>query len=190
MSTSLHGKRVAILATDGFEEDELLKPLHALEAAGGQVDVVSPGGGWIKGWKHTDWGEEVAVDVELRKAAATAYDGLMLPGGVINADKLRVMPEAVAFVRQFVLAHKPIGAICHAAWTLLEADAVRGRKMTSWPSLKTDLVNAGANWADEVCIVDSGAFPLVTSRKPDDLDEFDKHLVEEIARWKRHATAA
>jgi protease I len=185
MSTTLHGKRVAILATDGFEEDELLKPLHALETAGAQVDVVSPTSGWIKGWKRGDWGEEVAVDLELRKANPKQYDALILPGGVINADKLRTVPEAVAFVKQFVLAHKPVGAICHAAWTLIEADCVRGHKMTSWPSLKTDLVHAGASWVDEACVVDG---VLVTSRKPDDLDAFDEHIVQEIAH--PHASAA
>jgi protease I len=184
MATTLHGKRVAILATDGFEEDELLKPLHALESAGAQVDVVSPTGGWIKGWKHTDWGEEVAVDLELRKAKPEAYDALVLPGGVINADKLRIVPEAVAFVRYFVQANKPIGAICHAPWTLIEADAVRGHKMTSWPSLRTDLKNAGADWVDEPCVVDG---LLVTSRKPDDLEAFDKGIVELFGRTKRQA---
>lgn len=182
MATTLQGKKIAILATDGFEEDELLKPLHALEAAGAQVDVVSPAGGWIKGWKHTDWGEEVAVDVELRKAHPDEYDGLVLPGGVMNPDKLRQSPEAIQFVRQFVDAHKPIGAICHAAWTLIEAGAVRGRTMTSNPSLKTDLTNAGARWVDEEVVVDDG---LVTSRKPDDLGAFDEKLVAEFAKSSR-----
>jgi protease I len=187
MTTTLHGKRVAILATDGFEEDELLKPLHVLEAAGAQVDVVAPSGGWIKGWKHTDWGEEVAVDLDLRKARPEQYDALLLPGGVINADKLRVLPEAVAFVKHFAALQKPIGAICHASWVLIEAGAVRGRKMTSYPSLKTDLVNAGAEWVDERCIVDG---MLVTSRKPDDLEAFEEQLVAEIGKPRKHATAA
>ena len=186
MATTLHGKRVAILATDGFEEDELLRPLHALEAAGAQVDVVAPAGGWIKGWKHADWGEEVAVDIELRKAKAEQYDALMLPGGVINADKLRIVPEAVAFVQHFVDKSKPIGVICHAPWILIEAHAVRGHKMTSWPSLKTDLASAGADWVDERCVVDG---PLVTSRKPEDLESFNEHLVAEIGK-KKHIAAA
>ena len=178
-TTTLHGKKIAILATDGFEEDELLKPLHALEAAGAQVDVVSPAGGWIKGWKHGDWGEEVAVDVELRHVKPEEYDALVLPGGVQNPDKLRQIPEAIQFIRHFLDAQKPIGAICHGPWTLIEAGAVRGRRMTSWPSLKTDLTNAGARWVDEECVVDGG---LVTSRKPDDLPAFDAKIVEEFAR--------
>ncbi len=182
MATTLQGKKIAILATDGFEEDELLKPLHALEAAGAQVDVVSPSGGWIKGWKHTDWGEEVAVDVELRKAKPDEYDALVLPGGVMNPDRLRQMPEAVQFVRHFVDTHKPIGAICHGPWTLIEAGAVRGKTMTSWPSLKTDLTNAGARWVDEEVVVDDG---LITSRKPDDLGAFDEKLVAEFAKSSR-----
>jgi len=177
MSTTLQGKKIAILATDGFEEDELLKPLHALEAAGAQVDVVSPAAGWIKGWKHADWGEEVAVDVELRKARPDEYDGLVLPGGVMNPDKLRQTPEAVAFVRHFVENKKPIGAICHGPWTLIEAGGTRGKTMTSWPSLKTDLTNAGARWIDQDVVDDDG---LVTSRKPDDLPAFCAKLVEEF----------
>jgi len=178
----LQGKKIAILATDGFEEDELLKPLHALEAAGAQVDVVSPNGGWIKGWKHTDWGEEVAVDVELRKAHPDEYDALVLPGGVMNPDKLRQTPEAVQFIRHFVDAKKPIGAICHGPWTLIEAGAVRGRTMTSWPSLKTDLSNAGARWVDEEVVVDDG---IVTSRKPDDLPAFNEKIVSEFSKPPR-----
>jgi len=178
MST-LQGKKIAILATDGFEEDELLKPLHALEAAGAQVDVVSTNGGWIKGWKHTDWGEEVAVDVELKSAKPEEYDALVLPGGVQNPDKLRQVPEAVRFVRHFLDERKPIAAICHGPWTLIEAGGVRGRTMTSWPSLKTDLSNAGARWVDQEVVVDEG---LITSRKPDDLPAFDEKMVAEFAR--------
>jgi len=176
---TLQGKKIAILATDGFEEDELLKPLHALEAAGARVDVVSPQGGWIKGWKHGDWGEEVAVDVELANAKPDDYDALVLPGGVMNPDKLRMTPAAVVFVRAFVEEGKPIGAICHGPWTLIEADAVSGKKVTSWPSLETDLENAGAEWVDQECVVDDG---LVTSRKPDDLPAFDEAIVNEFAR--------
>ena len=174
MATTLQGKKIAILATDGFEEDELLKPLHALEAAGAQVDVVSPNGGWIKGWKHTDWGEEVAVDVELRKARPDEYDGLVLPGGVMNPDKLRHTPEAVAFVRHFVENKKPIGAICHGPWTLIDAGVAKGKHMTSWPSLQQDLCNAGADWSDQPVVVDG---KLVTSRKPDDIPAFDDALL-------------
>ena len=181
MSTTLQGKKIAILATDGFEEDELLKPLHALEAAGAQVDVVSPSAGWIKGWKHTDWGEEVAVDVEIRKARPDDYDGLVLPGGVMNPDKLRHTPEAVAFVRHFVENKKPIGAICHGPWTLIEAGGTRGKTMTSWPSLKTDLTNAGARWIDQDVVDDDG---LVTSRKPDDLPAFNAKIVAAFAKGR------
>jgi len=183
---TLQGKKIAILATDGFEEDELLKPLHALEAAGAQVDVVSPSGGWIKGCKHGEWGEEVAVDVELGSARTEEYDGLVLPGGVMNADRLRTVPEAVEFVRTFLADEKPIGAICHAPWTLIEAGGVRGKKLTSWPSLQTDLANAGAEWVDEECVIDDG---LVTSRKPDDLPAFDVAIVAEFARGIRRRRA-
>jgi protease I len=182
---TLQGKKIAILATDGFEEDELLKPLHALEAAGAQVDVVSPSGGWIKGWKHADWGEEVAVDVELRKARPEDYDGLVLPGGVMNSDKLRQTPEAVDFVRHFAENKKPIGAICHGPWTLIEADVVRGKLMTSWPSLRTDLTNAGARWVDQEVVDDDG---LVTSRKPEDLPAFNEKIVAEFAKGARRRT--
>jgi protease I len=140
---------------------------------------VSPNGGWIKGWKHTDWGEEVAVDVELRKARPDEYDALVLPGGVMNPDKLRQTPEAVQFVRHFLDNKKPIGAICHGPWTLIEAGAARGRTMTSWPSLKTDLTNAGARWVDEEVVVDDG---VVTSRKPDDLPAFNEKIVSEFSK--------
>jgi protease I len=188
MST-LQGKKIAILATDGFEEDELLRPLHALEAAGAQVDVVSPAGGWIKGWKHGDWGEEVAVDVELHHARTDEYDALVLPGGVMSPDKLRVTPAAVVFVKHFVDAKKPIAAICHGPWTLIEAGGVSGHKLTSWGSLRSDLVNAGAEWVDEECVVDDG---LITSRYPDDLTAFNEKMVAEFARSaaRRRAPAA
>ncbi len=176
---SLQGKKIAILATDGFEEDELLTPLAALEEAGANVDVVAPKSGWIKGWKHTDWGEEVVVDVELATAKPDDYDALVLPGGVMNPDKLRINPDAVRFVRHFVESHKPIGAICHGPWTLIEAGGVRGRTMTSWPSLQSDLKNAGARWVDQEVVVDDG---LVTSRKPADLRAFDEKLIAELTK--------
>jgi len=179
MTTMLQGKRIAILATDGFEQDELNKPLRALAAAGADVDVVSPSRGAIRGWKHSHWAEEVAVDVELSEARPEQYDAVVLPGGVINSDRLRHQPEAVRFVRHFVEANKPIGAVCHGAWTLIEAGGVSGHTMTSWPSLRSDLTNAGARWVDEEVVVDDG---LVTSRKPADLDAFDEKLIAELAK--------
>ncbi len=175
----LNGKKIAILATDGFEEDELMKPLEALQAAGAKVDVVSPKTGWIKGWKTDHWSEEIVVDVELAKANADSYDALVLPGGVMNPDKLRLDAKAIQFVKSFVDAKKPIGAICHGPWTLIDAGGVDGRKMTSWKSLATDLTNAGAHWVDAECVVDRG---LVTSRKPDDLPAFNEKLIAEIER--------
>jgi len=178
MSGTLEGKRVAILATDGFEQAELLEPLKALREAGATVEVVSPRSGRIKGWRHTEWGSDVEVDVELGRADADNYDALMLPGGVMNPDHLRSNRSAVQFVQEFVDARKPIAAICHGPWTLIETGAVKGRRMTSWPSLRTDLRNAGADWVDEEVVVDHG---LVTSRKPDDLPAFNRRMIEEFA---------
>ncbi len=185
----LSGKRVAILATNGFEQSELLEPRRALEAAGAHTDIVSPSRATIRGWRHTDWGSPVDVDVLLDGAEPKEYDALVLPGGVMNPDQLRANPKAVEFVRSFVQSGKPIAAICHGPWTLIDADGVRGRKLTSWPSLRKDLENAGAEWVDEEVVVDRG---LVTSRKPDDLPAFNQKLIEEIAegRHDRHSTAA
>jgi protease I len=180
----LSGKRVAALVDNGFEQSELLEPKSALEEAGARVDVVSPQASEVKGWKHTDWGKAVSVDRRLDEARAEDYDALLLPGGVMNPDRLRANPKAVAFVKAFVAAGKPIAAICHGPWTLIEADAVRGRRITSWPSLKTDLRNAGANWVDEECVTDNG---LVTSRKPDDIPAFNRKMIEEFAEG-RHPT--
>ncbi|MEJ7731707.1 MAG: type 1 glutamine amidotransferase domain-containing protein [Polyangiaceae bacterium] len=181
MGQKLDGKRVAILATDGFEQSELTSPKAALEKAGAEVEVVSLKAGKIKGWKHTDWGDEVAVDTELSMADAGSYDALVLPGGVMNPDKLRADDKAVAFVKAFVDAGKPIAAICHGPWTLIDAGAVKGRTMTSYPSIKTDLINAGAKWVDQEVVVDGG---IVTSRKPDDLEAFNAKTIEEIAEGK------
>lgn len=181
MGQNLNGKRVAILATDGFEQSELESPKAALEKAGAKAEVVSPKGGKIKGWKHTDWGNEVAVDVELAKADASSYDALVLPGGVMNPDKLRADDKAVAFVKAFVDAGKPIGAICHGPWTLIEAGGVKGKTMTSFKSIKNDLVNAGATWVDKEVVTDGG---IVTSRTPDDLEAFNAKVIEEIAEGK------
>ncbi len=177
VSKELTGKKVAILATDGFEKSELLVPKKALEQAGAEVSVVSPKSGKIKSWDKKDWGEAVSVDVTLEEASPEDYDALVLPGGVMNPDTLRINEKAVNFVKAFTTSGKPIGAICHGPWTLIETGFVDGRKMTSWPSLKTDLENAGAVWVDEEVVVDNG---LVTSRKPDDLPAFNKKLIEEI----------
>ena len=161
--------RVAILTTVGFEEVELTEPLKALRDAGATVSVVSPKGPQVRAWKETDWGVEVPVDQELANADPSAFDALLLPGGVMNPDKLRMIPEAVAFVQHFFAEDKPVFAICHGSQTLIEAGVVGGRKLTSWPSLQTDLKNAGASWVDEETVVDGN---LLTSRKPDDLPAF------------------
>jgi protease I len=181
MSDSLKNKRVAILATDGFEYVELVEPKKALESVGAKTEVVSPKEGKIKGWNHTDWGDSVPVDVPLKSANPNNYDALLLPGGVMNPDYLRQDPAAVQFVKAFFEAHKPVAAICHGPWMLVEADVVRGRKLTSWPSLKTDIRNAGGEWIDQEVVTDEG---LVTSRKPADIPAFNKRIVEEFAEGK------
>ena len=183
MTDQLRNKRVAALVENGFEQSELLEPKKALEAAGAKVDIVSPQAGKVKGWQHANWGQEVPVDRKLDEARAEEYDALLLPGGVMNPDKLRANPTAVQFVKSFVDGGKPIAAICHGPWTLIEAGGVKGRRMTSWPSLQTDLRNAGAMWVDQECVNDNG---LVTSRKPDDLPAFNKKMIEEFAEG-RHA---
>ena len=175
---NLEGKKVAILATNGFEQDELLSPLEALQTANAEVKVIAPEDGKIKGWQYTDWGKKVKVDLTLDEARAEDFDALMLPGGVINPDHLRREPKAVQFVKSFFQMGKPVGAICHGPQMLIEADVVRGKKMTSFPSIKTDLKNAGAEWVDQEVVVDNG---LVTSRSPDDLPAFNAKLIEEIA---------
>jgi protease I len=177
-SPSLSGKRVAILATDGVEQVELTEPRKALDAAGATTKVVSPKSGSIKGWNHTDWGDDIKVDVSLDSTSPDDFDALMLPGGVMNPDTLRMNEEAVSFVRAFFEAGKPVASICHGPWMLIEADVVRGRNVTSWPSLRTDLRNAGANWTDRESVTDHG---LVTSRKPDDIPAFSKKMIEEFA---------
>lgn len=183
MAQSLAGKKVAILATDGFEQVELTEPLKALKNEGAQVEIVSPHGGEIQGFKHLDKGDKVKVDRTLGDARAENYDAIVLPGGVANPDQLRMNDKAVAFARHFWDAQKPIAVICHGPWTLVEANVVKGLEITSWPSVKTDLKNAGARWVDQEVVVDSG---VVSSRKPDDLPAFCTKMVEEF-REGRHA---
>lgn len=187
MASELNGKRIAILATDGFEESELLDPRKALEASGATTVLISPKDGEIKGWKHTEWGQPVKVDKPLADANPNDYDALVLPGGVMNPDHLRMDPAAVNFVKQFVATGKTTAAICHGPWTLIETGALKGKTVTSWPSLKTDLKNAGANWVDQEVVTD-GQF--VFSRKPDDIPAFNRAIIESIAQGKQQRSAA
>jgi protease I len=185
----LRGKRVAFLmANEGVEQVELERPLEAVREAGADADLIAPAEGEIQGFRHLDRGDTFAVDAALGDADASHYDALVLPGGVANPDQLRTAEEAVGFVRAFFEAGKPVAAICHAPWILVEAGVVSGRTLTSWPSLKTDLRNAGAEWVDEAVHVDRG---LVSSRRPDDLDAFTEKLIEEFAEGvhegQRHA---
>lgn len=175
---TLAGKRVAILVADGFEQVELTEPRRALEEAGAHVALVSPQLDQVQGFHHADKADQFAVEVHLDDANEGEFDALLLPGGVANPDSLRIRENAVAFVRAFADAGKPIAAICHAPWTLIEAGVVRGRKLTSWPSLKTDLINAGAHWVDEEVVTDNG---LVTSRRPSDIPAFNRKMIEEFA---------
>jgi protease I len=181
MANELKGKKVAILVSEGFEQVEMTEPREALEQAGAQTHLVSPESGEVQGWNHHDKGDKFEVQVSLDAANAQDYDALLLPGGVANPDKLRTLPKAVEFVRSFFDAGKPVAAICHAPWTLIEAGVVEGREMTSWESLKTDLQNAGANWVDEEVVVDNG---LITSRKPQDIAAFNRKMIEEFAEGK------
>ena len=178
MATTLSGKTIAFLATDGVEQVELTEPWRAVEDAGGTAELVAPKAGQIQGFDHDDKGDTFTVDRVVAEADVDSYDGLVLPGGTKNPDRLRTDKGAVDFVRAFVDAGKPIGVICHGPWTLVEADAVRGRTLTSWPSLQTDLRNAGADWVDEEVVVDAN---LVSSRGPDDLPAFCAAVVERMA---------
>lgn len=186
MSELLKDRKVAVLLTDGFEEIELTQPREALETEGAHVTLIAPEGGKIKAWDRTDWGNEYTAHKSLDEANADDYNALLLPGGVMNPDKLRANEKAVGFVKEFFKAGKPIAAICHGPWTLIETGALNGRKMTSYPSLKTDLKNAGVNWVDEEVVVDQG---LVTSRKPDDIPAFNRKMIEEFREGK-HAGQA
>jgi protease I len=192
MPQQLEGKRIAFLvANEGVEQVELTRPWDAVREAGAETDLIAPEEGEVQAFNHLDKADKFPVDRAVADADAGDYDGLVLPGGVANPDILRTTPEAVEFTRAFFEAGKPVGAICHAPWTLVEADVVRGRTVTSWPSLQTDIRNAGGNWVDEEVQVDAG---LVTSRKPDDLDAFNDKIVEEFAEGvhaeQRQATVA
>lgn len=177
MNANLQGKKIAILATDGVEQSELVEPRKALDTAGAETILVSLKPGKIKGWQHTDWGDTFPVDKLIGDANPNEFDALFLPGGAMNPDKLRRDEKAVSFVRSFFDIGKPVAAICHAPWMLIEADVVRGKHVTSWPSLHKDLENAGAIWEDKEVVVDHG---LVTSRQPDDIPAFNAKMLEEI----------
>ncbi len=178
MEQKLSGKRVAILVADGFEQVELTEPKKALEDAGARTRIVSPVPEKVKGWNFTDWGETLRVDVPIDQADPDQFDALLLPGGVMNPDRLRRNDRVLQFVRAFFDSGKPVAAICHAPWTLIDAGLVRGRRLTSYESIQTDLKNAGADWINEEVVVDQG---LVTSRKPDDIPAFNRKMIEEFA---------
>lgn len=183
MEKDLSGKRVAIVVANGFEQIEMTDPREALDGAGAETDLVSIEDGEVKGWEHTEWGETFDVEVPIDDADPDDYDALLLPGGVMSPDRLRRDERVLAFVRAFFEAGKPVAAICHGPWTLIDAGVVEGRRVTSYPSIRRDLENAGAEWVDEEVVVDQG---LVTSRKPDDLPAFDAKMIEEFAEG-RHA---
>lgn len=187
MASELKGKRVAFLFTEGVEQVELTEPLEAVRNAGADTDLISLEKGEVEAWNHFDKGDKFKIDQAVADADASDYDALVLPGGVANPDQLRGDPDAVKFVRAFFEQKKPVGVICHGPWMLVEADVAKGRKVTSWPSLKTDLTNAGADWVDEEVVVDNG---LVTSRKPDDLPAFCAKVIEEIAEGKHERQRA
>jgi len=172
---NLKGLKVAILVEDGFEQVELTDPRKALDQAGAETRIVSPKSEKVRGWNFTDWGDEFPVDVALDRAQPRDFDALLLPGGVMNPDSLRIQPKAVAFIKAFFDAGKPVASICHGPWTVIEAGAARGRRIASWPSLKTDLRNAGAEWVDQEVVVDN---KLVTSRKPDDIPAFNREMID------------
>jgi protease I len=175
---SLKGKKIAILATDGFEQAELVEPRKALDAAGATTVVVAPKSGAIRGWKVKEWGDTVRVDQTLEDARSNEFDALVLPGGVMSPDHLRMEPKAVDFVRQFISAGKTVAAICHGPWTLLETGALKGKSVTSWPSLRTDLKNAGAHWVDQEVVIDGN---FIFSRKPDDIPAFNQAIIQAVS---------
>jgi len=180
MNTPLQETRVAILIADGFEEVEMTKPVEALKRAGAKTLVVSPEKNHVQAFRHHEKGITVPVDVPLSHAKTDAFDALLLPGGVSNPDRLRMIPEALLFVRAFFEKNKPVAAICHAPWLLVEADVVRNRRLTSWPSVRTDLRNAGAQWSDQETVIDGN---LITSRKPDDIPAFNQSILKVFAQY-------
>ncbi|MCE5317440.1 MAG: type 1 glutamine amidotransferase [Parachlamydia sp.] len=182
MDQKLQGLKVAILITDGFEQDEMTAPKQALDKAGAQTVIISPKRGKVKGWKAKNWGDEFTVDKALDEVSGEEFDALLLPGGVANPDSLRMNNEAVDFVKSFVKDHKPIAAICHGPWTLINAEAVKGKTLTSWSSIKIDLLNAGAKWVDQEVVRDDN---LVTSRKPEDIPAFNKAMIELFSSGKQ-----
>jgi protease I len=183
----LSNKKVAILVADGFEQVEMTKPREALDDAGAKTFIVSPVEGEVEGWNHYDKGDKFPVEFLLDEANADDFDALLLPGGVANPDQLRMNPKAVEFVKSFFDAQKPVAVICHGPWTLIDAGVVSGRRITSWPSVKTDLINAGADWVDEECVVDNG---LVSSRKPDDIPAFNEKMLEEFSEGRHDRSSA
>ena len=184
--SKLDGKKVAILVANFFEQVEMTKPRAALEEAGAEVKLVSPDSGQIQGMNHEKLGDKFDVDLELSAARPEEFDALMIPGGTMNPDTLRSTPEALEFTRHFFREGKPVAAICHAPWVLVDADLVRGRKLTSWPAIQTDIKNAGGNWVNEEVVVDQG---LVTSRKPDDIPAFNRKMIEEFAEGRHEEQA-
>ncbi len=187
MTHTLQNRRVAILVADGFEQIELTGPRTALEEAGALTQIISPMKGEVEGWNHFDKGDKFPVDVALADANAADFDSLLMPGGVANPDQLRINEKAINFIKAFFEAGKPVAVICHGSWPLIDAGVVKGRKITSWPSLKHDLTNAGAEWSDEEVIVDQG---LVSSRKPEDIPAFNKKMIEEFAEGKHEGQKA
>ena len=188
MEQKLAGKKVAILVADGFEQVEMTKPREALNEAGAETKIVSPSAEQIQGMNHADKGDKFDVDISLKEAHAEEFDALLIPGGLMNPDQLRSTESALEFVRHFFENGKPVAAICHGPWVLIDAGVIRGRTVTSWPAIKTDVRNAGANWVDKEVVVDNG---LVTSRKPDDIPAFNKKMIEEFGEGKHSpATAA
>jgi protease I len=181
---NLRGLKVAILIEDGFEQVEMVEPRKALDEAGAETHIVSPRNKQVRGWVFKGWGDEFPVDTPLDEARPDDYDALLLPGGVINPDKLRMQPKAVEFVKAFFDAGKPVASICHGPWTVIEAGAARGRRIASWPSLKTDVRNAGAEWVDQEVVVDGA---LVTSRKPDDIPAFNREMIALFSKARRQS---
>lgn len=179
MKHTLNGLKIAIVAADGFEQSELVEPKKALEQAGAHTFIISPIKGKIKGWKDKNWGDELIVDKQIKEVKAEDFDGLLLPGGVMNPDTLRLYPEVIDFIKDFVKAHKPIAAICHGPSTLIDSGALKNKKVTSWPSIKNDLIHAGAHWVDQEVVQDGH---LITSRKPADIPAFNKAFIELLGK--------